>query len=334
MKKIRIKNTIGVAAEVLTDGNEVSLVGRDIHVLLTDPRGASFEMPWHIDEEHNNVVRFNYEGTDQQWTGTYRVEVWENKGNRSQAIFDKEAFTLVPRTELADDIADNLATYQVQLTGGAILIGGKDGVGIRNITYIGRYGAANRYEIELTDGNTFTFDANDGAKGDQGNQGVGIVNIRPTYMATNGTQYIIELSDGTAYPFFVPKGDKGEKGDRGIQGEKGEQGEKGAKGDAGNDGVGISQIYLNYVGETYRQYVIRLSNGRSYSFEVDKGDKGDTGAQGIQGERGEQGYTPYIQDEYWYINGVNTGVKATSNVTIDLQDLRVDSETGQLYVEV
>lgn len=40
------------------------------------------------------------------------------------------------------------------------------------------------------------------------------------------------------------------------------------------------------------------------------------GAQGVQGETGQNGqdgadgYTPYIQDGYWYINGVNTNVKA------------------------
>lgn len=29
-----------------------------------------------------------------------------------------------------------------------------------------------------------------------------------------------------------------------------------------------------------------------------------------QGEKGENGKTPYVQDGYWYIDGVNTGVKA------------------------
>lgn len=29
--------------------------------------------------------------------------------------------------------------------------------------------------------------------------------------------------------------------------------------------------------------------------------------------RGDDGHTPYIQDGYWYINGVNTGVKSTGD---------------------
>ena len=32
---------------------------------------------------------------------------------------------------------------------------------------------------------------------------------------------------------------------------------------------------------------------------------------GIEGQNGVDGYTPYIQNGYWYINGVNTGVAAT-----------------------
>lgn len=41
-----------------------------------------------------------------------------------------------------------------------------------------------------------------------------------------------------------------------------------------------------------------------------KGAKGDTGNTGATGANGADGYTPYIQDDYWYINGTNTGVKA------------------------
>ena len=73
-------------------------------------------------------------------------------------------------------------------------------------------------------------------------------------------------------------------------------------------------------------YLTDLSG--SQGIKGDKGDKGDQGIQGEQGIRGEQGIqgiqgekgadgingkdgnTPYIQDGYWYIDGVNTNVKA------------------------
>lgn len=41
-----------------------------------------------------------------------------------------------------------------------------------------------------------------------------------------------------------------------------------------------------------------------------RGPQGETGATGQDGADGADGYTPYIQDGYWYINGVNTNVKA------------------------
>ena len=41
-----------------------------------------------------------------------------------------------------------------------------------------------------------------------------------------------------------------------------------------------------------------------------RGPQGDQGVQGNPGVNGTNGYTPYIQDNHWYINGVDTGVVA------------------------
>ena len=41
-----------------------------------------------------------------------------------------------------------------------------------------------------------------------------------------------------------------------------------------------------------------------------RGPQGDQGVQGNPGANGQNGYTPYIQDNHWYINGVDTGVVA------------------------
>lgn len=48
-----------------------------------------------------------------------------------------------------------------------------------------------------------------------------------------------------------------------------------------------------------------------------RGAQGLQGIQGVTGQDGKDGYTPYIQDGYWYINNVNTNVKA---VGIDGED--------------
>lgn len=43
---------------------------------------------------------------------------------------------------------------------------------------------------------------------------------------------------------------------------------------------------------------------------VQDGKDGKDGKDGSPGTTGADGHTPYIQNDYWYINGVNTGVKA------------------------
>lgn len=50
-----------------------------------------------------------------------------------------------------------------------------------------------------------------------------------------------------------------------------------------------------------------------------RGATGATGATGEDGQDGQDGHTPYIQDNYWYINGINTNVKA----------LGTDGQNGQ-----
>ena len=42
----------------------------------------------------------------------------------------------------------------------------------------------------------------------------------------------------------------------------------------------------------------------------EQGEPGKDGADGTDGKDGVDGKTPYIQEGYWYIDGVNTGVKA------------------------
>lgn len=99
--------------------------------------------------------------------------------------------------------------------------------------------------------------------------------------------------------FDGAKGDKGDKGNTGDQGPKGDIGNTGAKGEKGDQGI---QGIPGQQGEV--------------GLKGDKGDKGDTGIQGPKGDKGDKGdtgnigATPYIQDGFWYINGVNTGVKA------------------------
>ena len=62
-----------------------------------------------------------------------------------------------------------------------------------------------------------------------------------------------------------------------------------------------------------------------------RGAKGDTGATGATGQNGADGHTPYIQDGYWYINGVNTGIQALGQNGSDGQDGQSFSIQSGLY---
>ena len=72
-----------------------------------------------------------------------------------------------------------------------------------------------------------------------------------------------------------------------------------------------------------------------------QGPTGATGPQGPQGEKGDDGDTPTIEiiEGYWYINGENTGVKAstdeeTIHVYGDWVRFSAESDANQIYFRV
>lgn len=85
----------------------------------------------------------------------------------------------------------------------------------------------------------------------------------------------------------VKNGVDGKDGSDGKDGQTGPQGPQGPKGDTGKQGPKGETGSIGPAGQ--------------------KGDKGDKGDRGVDGE---DGYTPYIQSNYWFINGKNTGVRA------------------------
>lgn len=126
---IPIGNTVSVRWEVLTNGEALPLAGRDITVVLTTPRGLLRRMDHSVRD--GNVVCFTLEGKDQSRCGTYRVDVYENRGKLSQARLDTDAFELVPRSWMGSgpyDPQDGLdAVVVVELGPGNLITGGRDG---------------------------------------------------------------------------------------------------------------------------------------------------------------------------------------------------------------
>ena len=97
------------------------------------------------------------------------------------------------------------------------------------------------------------------------------------------------------------KGDAGAKGEKGDAGEKGDKGDTGAKGDKGDAGAKGEKGDAGEKGD-------KGDTGA-------KGDKGDSGAKGDKGDTGEKGNQGNgdrveIIGGFWYINGVNTNVRA------------------------
>ncbi|WP_052095369.1 collagen-like protein [Porphyromonas cangingivalis] len=106
------------------------------------------------------------------------------------------------------------------------------------------------------------------------------------------------------------KGDAGEKGDKGDTGAKGDKGDAGAKGDKGDAGAKGDKGDAGAKGDK-GDTGAKGDKGDAGA----KGDKGDAGAKGDKGDTGEKGNQGNgdrveIKEGFWYINGVNTNVRA------------------------
>ena len=102
----------------------------------------------------------------------------------------------------------------------------------------------------------------------------------------------------------------GPQGPAGPAGPAGEEGERGSKIFTGQ----VSPASLTTTDYIENDVYIRLTSENSFNGDVYQ-YKNLTwtkvgNIKGPQGDQGIQGNTPYIENSYWYINGVNTNVKA------------------------
>ena len=121
--KRRLGTTLRPHIPVLTHGNPLALDGRDITVLLIDPLGSSTQVDFTV--TNGNVVSFTYEGKVQQELGTYRVEIYENKDQDGQKVFDLDVFTLVPRSRMETEDIGHLADVDIDISAGNLSLVGK-----------------------------------------------------------------------------------------------------------------------------------------------------------------------------------------------------------------
>jgi hypothetical protein len=126
LQKERIGTTLTVVWEVLTNGDAVSLDGRDIRVFAIDPHKKRTEMTdLQIGGPAMDVVTCVFEGKEQEHPGIYQLECIENYNKPNQAVLDDDVIMLVPRSKQRTGGSIGLATPTIQLTTGTLWVGVK-----------------------------------------------------------------------------------------------------------------------------------------------------------------------------------------------------------------
>lgn len=197
--RLRIGTTLLVRLPLQINGETVSLNNYDLTVFLVTPRKKRIDLDFEIDGEDEDIIKFTYEGKDQDDLGLYRLEVYINYKDYSMAAYDRDAFVLVPFTAYENDGVEDIGTASLTLSSGTMLVSANDGVGIDSIVNNADYSIT----INLTDGTSYTTPSL------LGNQGVGISRIvqNADYTLT------ITLTDGVSYTTTDVRGARGPQGD-------------------------------------------------------------------------------------------------------------------------
>ena len=111
MKTFRIGNEIQVRWPILTNGEETSLSGRDLTLILSDQWGNDREVKTFGTE--GNVIVFTFLASEQFKTGVYRLTLYENYGKLHQIATDYcFAFKLVAHS---CDIPSDMSSSELPL---------------------------------------------------------------------------------------------------------------------------------------------------------------------------------------------------------------------------
>lgn len=124
MKRIRIEKDITIRwSGILTNGEPVSLEGRDLKLYLVNPLGSSKEVT-DFNVTDNNI-QFLFRASEQKNMGIYKLKLYENYSQQGQTVLDQcEGFCLVSSTCQEGGTDDEgLDTETADLTGGCIALG-------------------------------------------------------------------------------------------------------------------------------------------------------------------------------------------------------------------
>lgn len=159
MRKTRIGNDIQVSWEVKTNGEAVSLEGRQLRLYV---RSAYAKQEITDFSVKDNVIRFNYPASMQRSTGARAVELVDTTAGQTRTICADQAFTLVAHSSEEGDGCCSGCDFDEYM------------VSLKSNVLVGRPGMS-AYDIWLSQGNTGTesdfLDSLKGEKGDSGTAG-------------------------------------------------------------------------------------------------------------------------------------------------------------------
>lgn len=121
MKSIRIGKDIEVRWPILTNGEEITLEGRDLTLFVRLPTWAEAQTSF---TSEGNVAKFVIPGNEQKVTGEYSFTMWENYGKDGQTAVDYcQAFQLVDTTCMEGGEDKGLTTETLNLESSNIVLG-------------------------------------------------------------------------------------------------------------------------------------------------------------------------------------------------------------------
>lgn len=155
MKKIRIEKDIVVRwSGIMTNGEPVTLEGRDLRLFLVDPRNASKEVKGFVIQD--NGIQFHFRGVEQKILGNYRLKLYENYGKAGQTVLDQcEGFCLVATTcQEGGTATEGLDTETVDLQGGDLTLNPQDIIYSKELRIIKILSQSDYDELEHVDEST------------------------------------------------------------------------------------------------------------------------------------------------------------------------------------
>lgn len=153
MRKIRIGKDIVLKWTILTNGEAVSLEGRDLRLFISDSLNQKTELEFNVS---SNNIEALFKGVEQKRIGTYRLTLWENYQQDNQSVVDCcNAFQLVGSTCEENDEQDGLQTDTViDLGTFNFEIISKNGVFSTQVKYIHTITQEEYESLEVKDENT------------------------------------------------------------------------------------------------------------------------------------------------------------------------------------